>query len=73
MSSETLEFLAFQHYENQAKKNARQEKLQYIIDAIKEASKYTDEPLDITPLCNNLKIKLTAEEFNWILEQVQED
>lgn len=48
----------------------RQEKLGYIVRAVRESD---DESFDITPLCRNLKIQLTADEFNWILEQVQED
>lgn len=48
----------------------RQEKLDYIVRAVRESD---EENFDITPLCHNLKIKLTPNEFNWILEQVQED
>lgn len=48
----------------------RQEKLDYIARAVRESD---EENFDITPLCRNLKIKLTPDEFNWILEQVQED
>lgn len=48
----------------------RQEKLNYIVQAARECD---EDAFDITPLCRNLKIKLTPDEFNWILEQVQED
>ena len=48
----------------------RQEKLNYIVRAARTSN---IENFDITPLCRNLKIKLTPDEFNWILEQIQED
>lgn len=51
-------------------KKERQEKLDYIIRATREAK---EDSFDITPLCRNLDIKLTPDEFNWILEQVNED
>jgi hypothetical protein len=51
-------------------KKERQEKLEHIVWAIRTSN---IENFDITPLCRNMKIKLTPDEFNWILEQVQED
>ena len=51
-------------------KKERQEKLEYIVRAVRESE---EDSFDITPLCRNLKIKLTPDEFNWILEQVQKD
>ena len=61
-----VELMAIDHYE----KKERQEKLNYIVLAAREAE---GDSFDITPLCRNLKIKLTPDEFNWILEQVNED
>ena len=55
-------------YEQQRKE--RKEKLNYIVRAVRESN---DNTFDITPLCRNLDITLTADEFNWILEQVNED
>jgi hypothetical protein len=63
---DVVELMALYHYE----KKARQEKLDYIVRAAREAE---GDSFDITPLCRNLKIRLTPDEFNWILEQVQED
>jgi hypothetical protein len=63
---DVVELMALDHYE----KKARQEKLDYIVRAAREAE---GDSFDITPLCRNLKIKLTPDEFNWILEQVNED
>jgi hypothetical protein len=40
------------------------------VQAAREAE---GDSFDITSLCRNLKIKLTPDEFNWILEQVNED
>ena len=51
-------------------KKEHQEKLDYIVRATREAE---GDSFDITPLCRTLKIRLTPDEFNWILEQVQED
>ena len=51
-------------------KQERQKKLDYIVRAAREAE---GDSFDITPLCHNLKIKLTPDEFNWILEQVNEN
>jgi hypothetical protein len=61
-----VELMAIDHYEKQE----RQEKLNYIVRAAREAE---GDSFDITPLCRNLKIRLTPDEFNWILEQVNED
>ena len=63
---DVVELMALDHYE----KKARQEKLDYIVRAAREAE---GDSFDITPLCRNLKIKLTPDEFNWILEQVNAD
>ena len=51
-------------------KKEHQEKLDYIVRAAREAE---GDSFDITPLCRNLKVKLTSDEFNWILEQVNEN
>ena len=48
----------------------RQEKLDYIVQAVRESD---EEVVDINPICDNLKIRLTSDELYWILEQVQED
>ena len=63
---DVVELMALNHFEKQE----RQEKLDYIVQAAREAE---GDSFDITPLCRNLKIKLTPDEFNWILEQVNED
>ena len=63
---DAVDLMAIEYYE----KKERQEKLDYIVRAAREAE---GDSFDITPLCHNLKIKLTPDEFNWILEQVQED
>jgi hypothetical protein len=63
---DVVELMAIDHYEKQE----RQEKLNYIVRAAREAE---GDSFDITPLCRNLKIRLTPDEFNWILEQVNED
>ena len=63
---DVVELMALDHFEKQE----RQEKLDYIVRAAREAE---GDSFDITPLCRNLKIKLTPDEFNWILEQVNED
>ncbi len=63
---DAIDLMAIEYYE----KKERQEKLDYIVRAAREAE---GDSFDITPLCHNLKIKLTPDEFNWILEQVQED
>lgn len=61
-----IDLMAIDYCERQG----RQEKLDYIVKAVQESG---DSTFDITPLCYNLKIKLTPEEFNWIVEQTQED
>ena len=63
---DVVELMALDHFEKQE----RQEKLDYIVRAAREAE---GDSFDITPLCRNLKIKLTPDEFNWILEQVNAD
>ena len=63
---DVVELMALDHFEKQE----RQEKLDYIVRAAREAE---GDSFDITPLCRNLKIKLTPDEFNWILEQVNEN
>ena len=63
---DVVELMAIDHYE----KKERQEKLDYIVRAAREAE---GDSFDITPLCRNLKIKLTPDEFNWILEKVNAD
>ena len=63
---DAVDFMAIDYYESQE----RQEKLNYIVRAAREAE---GDSFDITPLCRSLKIKLTPDEFNWILEQVNED
>ena len=51
-------------------KQIRQDQLNRIVWAIRASN---TETFDITPLCHKLKIKLTPDEFNWILEQIQDD
>ena len=63
---DAVDLMAIEHYEKQE----RQEKLDYIVRAARENN---ESNFDITPLCRNLKIKLTPDEFNWIVEQVSED
>lgn len=63
---DAIDLMAIEYQE----KKERQEKLDYIVRAAREAE---GDSVDITPLCHNLKIKLTPDEFNWILEQVNED
>ena len=63
---DAIDLMAIEYQEQQE----RQEKLDYIVRAAREAE---GGSFDITPLCRNLKIKLTPDEFNWILEQVNED
>ena len=63
---DAVDFMAIDYQE----KKERQEKLDYIVRAAREAE---GDSFDITPLCLNLKIKLTPDEFNWILEQVNEN
>ena len=63
---DAIDLMAIEYEE----KEERQEKLNYIVRAVRESN---EEVVNINPICNNLKIKLTPEEFNWILEQVQED
>ena len=53
-----------------SEEKARQEKLDYIVRAVRESD---EEVVDINPICNNLKIKLTPDELYWILEQVNEE
>ena len=63
---DAVDLMAIEYQE----KKERQEKLDYIVRAAREAE---GDSFDITPLCHNLKIKLTPDEFNWILEQVNAD
>ena len=63
---DAVDFMAIEYHE----KKERQEKLDYIVNAVLESN---EDNFDITPLCRNLKIKLTPDEFNWILEQVNPD
>ena len=63
---DAVDLMAIEYQEKQE----RQEKLDYIVRAAREAE---GDSFDITPLCRNLKIKLTPDEFNWILEQINED
>jgi hypothetical protein len=63
---DTVDLMAIEYYENKE----RQEKLEYIVQAAREAE---GDSFDITPLCRRLGIRLTTDEFNWILEQVQDD
>jgi hypothetical protein len=63
---DAIDLMAIEYYEEQE----RQEKLEYIVRAIRESD---EEVVDINPICNNLKIKLTSDELYWILEQVNED
>ena len=63
---DAVDLMAIEHFEKQE----RQEKLDYIVKAAREAE---GDSFDITPLCHNLKIRLTPDEFNWILEQVNAD
>ena len=63
---DAIDLMAIEYQE----KEERQEKLNYIVRAVRKSN---EEVVNINPICNNLKIKLTPEEFNWILEQVQED
>ena len=63
---DAVDLMAIEYYEEKK----RQEKLDYIVQAVLESD---EENFDITPLCCNLKIKLTPAEFNWILEQVNDD
>ena len=51
-------------------KQIRQDQLNHIVEAIRTSNA---ETFDITTLCHKLKIKLTPDEFNWILEQIQDD
>lgn len=63
---DAVDLMAIEYHE----KKERQEKLDYIVRAVRESNENT---FDITPLCRNLKIELTSDEFNWILEQVNAD
>ena len=63
---DAVDLMAIEYFEKQE----RQKKLEYIVKAAREAE---GDSFDITPLCRNLKIRLTPDEFNWILEQVQEN
>jgi uncharacterized protein (DUF2344 family) len=63
---DAVDFMAIEYHE----KKERQEKLDYIVKAVLESN---EDNFDITPLCRNLKIQLTPDEFNWILEQVNSD
>ena len=63
---DAVDLMAIEHYENKE----RQEKLEYIVQAALEAE---GDSFDITPICRKLGIRLTPDEFNWILEQVNED
>ena len=60
---DAVDLMAIEHFEKQE----RQEKLDYIVRAARESE---EDSFDITPLCRNLKIRLTPAEFNWILEQI---
>ena len=57
---DAVDLMAIEHHE-------RQEKLNHIIKTIKESK----DVRDITPLCCELEINLTSDEFAWILEQVK--
>ena len=63
---DAVDLMAIKHEEEKL----RQKKLEFLVHTIRECDEGT---IDITPLCDNLGIELTAEEFNWIIEQVQED
>lgn len=63
---DAVDFMAIDYQEKQI----RQDQLNHIVWAIRTSN---TETFDITPLCHKLKIKLTPDEFNWILEQIQED
>ena len=62
---DAIDLMAIEYQE----KKERQEKLDYIVRAARETE---GDSFDIMPLCRNLKFRLTPDEFNWILEQVQE-
>lgn len=63
---DAIDLMAIEYYEEKE----RQEKLEYIVRAVRESD---EEVVDINPICDNLKIRLTSDELYWILEQVQED
>ena len=63
---DAIDLMAIDHQE----KKGRQEKLDYIVRAVRESD---EEVVDINPICDNLKIRLTPDELYWILEQVNED
>ena len=63
---DAIDLMAIEHFERQE----REEKLDYIVRAVRESD---EEVVDINPICNNLKIKLTPDELYWILEQVNDD
>ena len=63
---DAVDLMAIEHFEQQE----RQEKLDYIVRAVRESD---EEVVDINPICNNLKIKLTSDELYWILEQVNDN
>lgn len=65
-----VDLMVIDYMEKQKKKKERQDKLNYIVRAAKECGEST---FNITPLCQNLHITLTADEFNWIVEQVNKD
>ena len=63
---DAVDLMAIEHFEQQE----RQEKLDYIVRAVRESD---EKVVDINPICNNLKIKLTSDELYWILEQVNDN
>ena len=63
---DAVDLMAIEHFEQQE----RQEKLDYIVRAVRESD---EEVVDINPICNNLKIKLTSDGLYWILEQVNDN
>ena len=61
-----MEGMVMQHYADQERK----EKLHKIVNYV--LSQPDDTTVNIAPICQKLGIKPTADEFNWILEQVQD-
>ena len=60
---DVMDLMAIDHYE-------RKEKIEKIIAYVKSFP--ADESVNIGPYCQKLGIKLTADEFNYILQEVEE-
>ena len=63
---DVVDFLAIEYHE----KKEREKKIQKVIEYVKQNG---NSVVDLNPICYQLKIRLTAEEVQYICEQCEED